>query len=442
MEEQAGQVPAAASGTEVGRRTMRKATWRLIPLISIGYLIAYMDRVNISFAALQMNQQLGFSATVYGLGAGLFFLSYALLEIPSNLMLHAVGARRWLARIMVTWGLLAAGMALVRTPWQFYAMRFLLGMAEAGFFPGVIYYLMLWFPLSMRARTISRFYIALPLSSVVMGGLAGWLLGLNGKGGLAGWQWLFVIEGLPAVAMSLVFWFLLPDKPEDAQWLTEAERDWLLGELRRETEAFGGEDAGAVRRTLKNPRVWLLGLFMMLTLGSNYAFTFSAPAIVQRATGWSAGAVGWFIAGLGVAGAASMLAGAWSSDRLRERYWHGVIPALGMAAGFLACGLSGRATILLPALAASFVAFNALQGASLSIPGTFLGGKSAATGVAAINMVSILGGFLGPYWMGWARDLTGDYQRGLLMLAPAMVLAAGVMLVLRKMGPGKVVRRG
>ena len=204
----------------VGRSAMRKATWRLIPLISIGYLIAYMDRVNISFASLQMNRDLGFSATTYGLGAGLFFLSYAVCEIPSNLMLHAIGARRWMARIMITWGLLAAAMMFVRTPGQFYAMRFLLGMAEAGFFPGVIYYLMLWFPLSMRARTISRFYIALPISSVVMGGLAGTLLGLNGKWGLSGWQWLFLIEGLPAVAMSAVFWFLLPDRPEDAQWLT------------------------------------------------------------------------------------------------------------------------------------------------------------------------------------------------------------------------------
>lgn len=421
----------------MAQSAMRKATWRLIPLISIGYLIAYMDRVNISFAALQMNRDLGFSATVYGLGAGLFFLSYAVCEIPSNLMLHAVGARLWLARIMITWGLLAAGMLFVRTPGQFYAMRFLLGMAEAGFFPGVIYYLMLWFPLSVRARTISRFYIALPLSSVVMGGLAGWLLGLNGKGGLSGWQWLFLVEGLPAVAMSGVFWFLLPDKPADAKWLTAPERDWLLGELKSEAERFDGAGQHRVGTALKNPRIWVLGAFQMVMLGCNYAFTFSAPAIVQRATGWSVGAVGWTIAGFGMIGAAGMLAGAWSSDRLRERYWHAIVPAIAMAGSFLVCGFTGRAVLLLPALCLAFLSFNSMQGAHLSLPGTFLGGRSAAAGVAAMNMLSILGGFLGPYWMGWAKDVTGDYQRGLGMLAPAMVVAAGIMLVLRRMGSGR-----
>jgi len=422
----------------VGRSAMRKATWRLIPLISIGYLIAYMDRVNISFASLQMNRDLGFSATTYGLGAGLFFLSYAVCEIPSNLMLHAIGARRWMARIMITWGLLAAAMMFVRTPGQFYAMRFLLGMAEAGFFPGVIYYLMLWFPLSMRARTISRFYIALPISSVVMGGLAGTLLGLNGKWGLSGWQWLFLIEGLPAVAMSAVFWFLLPDRPEDAQWLTEVERDWLLGELKQEAEHFDVPGQHRIGTALKNPQIWLLGLFQTCMLGCNYAYSFSAPAILQRATGWSAGVVGWTVAGFGVIGAGGMLAGAWSSDRMRERYWHVTLPAVGMAGCFLVSGLTSQAVVLLPALCLAFLAYNAMQGALLSIPGTFLGGKSAAAGVAAINMVGILGGFLGPYWMGWAKDLTGDYQRGLGMLAPVMLLGAGMMLVLRRIAAERV----
>src|ERR1700734_44262 len=205
----------------VGRAALRKAGWRLIPLLALGYCIAHMDRVNISFASLQMNRDLHFSASVYGFGAGLFFVSYAACEVPSNLLLYRVGARWWFARIMLTWGLLAMGMMLVKTPLQFYAMRFLLGMAEAGFFPGVIFYLAQWFPVHMRARAISRFYVSLPLASVLTGAIAGPLLELQGKAGLAGWQWLFLVEGLPAVLLSIVFLVYLPAGPAHAKWLTE-----------------------------------------------------------------------------------------------------------------------------------------------------------------------------------------------------------------------------
>src|SRR5580658_4477210 len=215
----------------IGRSAQRKAGLRLIPVIAIGYGLAFIDRLNLSFASLQMNRDLHFSASVYGFGAGLFFIGYALCEVPSNLALLRFGAKRWLARIMFTWGLLAAAMMFVRTPFEFDTVRFLLGVAEAGFFPGVIYYLTLWFPARMRARAVSRFYIALPLSSTVMGSLAGWLLGLQGKFGLAGWQWLFLIEGLPAACFSVVIFALLPDGPEHAQWLTTEEKAWLKKQL-------------------------------------------------------------------------------------------------------------------------------------------------------------------------------------------------------------------
>src|SRR6202012_1859368 len=210
----------------IGASAQRKAAIRLLPVIAIGYCLAYMDRINISFASLRMNSDLHFSSTVYGLGAGLFFIAYALCEVPSNLLLLRFGPKRWLARIMLTWGLLAAAMMFVRTPWQFYGVRLLLGMSEAGFFPGVLYYLTLWFPATMRARAVSRFYIALPLSSVLMGAVAGWLMGLQGTLGLAGWQWLFLIEGLPAVLFSFVFLGMLPDGPMQAAWLTPEERIW------------------------------------------------------------------------------------------------------------------------------------------------------------------------------------------------------------------------
>ena len=226
--------PARASlpmDDAVGRVALRKAGWRLIPVLALGYGIAYMDRVNISFASLEMNRDLHFSASVYGFGAGLFFVSYAACEVPSNLLLYRVGARRWFARIMLTWGLLAMGMMFVKTPLQFYVMRFLLGMAEAGFFPGVIFYLSQWFPVHMRARAISRFYVSLPLASVLTGAIAGALLGLQGKAGLAGWQWLFLVEGLPAVVLSIVFLVYLPAGPAQAKWLTEDEREWIIHHL-------------------------------------------------------------------------------------------------------------------------------------------------------------------------------------------------------------------
>src|SRR5580693_3235588 len=222
---------ARAEDEAIGRSAQRKAAVHLLPLLAVGYGLAYMDRINISFASLQMNRDLHFSASVYGFGAGLFFIGYALCEVPSNLLLLRFGARRWIARIMFTWGLLAAAMLFVRTPLEFNVLRFLLGMAEAGFYPGVIFYLTLWFPARMRARAVSRFYVSLPLSSVVMGSLAGWLLGLGGKLGLAGWQWLFLLEGLPAAAFSIVILKMLPDSPAHARWLTPEEKTWLQDQL-------------------------------------------------------------------------------------------------------------------------------------------------------------------------------------------------------------------
>src|SRR5580704_17183115 len=218
----------ASSDAAIGTSAMRKATLRLIPLIALGYGAAYIDRVNISFASLQMNRDLHFSATVYGFGAGVFFLSYAACEVPSNLLLYRFGARRWLARIMVTWGIVAMAMVFVRTPNEFYVGRFALGVAEAGFFPGVIFYVAQWFPIELRARSISRFYVAWPLSVVVMGVLAGALMGLDGDLGFKGWQWLFAVEGLPAVILGIVFFFVLPDSPATARWLTGPERNAVL----------------------------------------------------------------------------------------------------------------------------------------------------------------------------------------------------------------------
>ena len=414
----------------VGRSAIRKAGWRLIPIISIGYCLSYMDRINISFASLRMNEDLHFSASVYGLGAGLFFIGYALFEIPSNLLLMRFGAKRWIARIMITWGILAACMMFVRTPLEFNILRFLLGVAEAGFFPGVLYYLTLWFPVEMRARAVSRFYISLPLSSVVMGSLAGWLLGLNGKLGLAGWQWLFLVEGLPTALFSIVILKLLPDTPEDAKWLTREEKDWLGNQLDADsTLAHLGHHDGLLKAIL-SPKVLLFGLSCFCMLSCTYAYGFSAPTILQGATGWSVTNVGYLVAGIGVLGALGMLLNGAHSDRHKERSMHVIIPYCIMAVGYVVASYTHIGWIVVTALAVSYTFLMAAQPPSLAMPMQFLTGRSAAAGIAMLNMIAMFGGFAGPYWMGVMKDATGSYQAGLRGLALPALMAAGFIFIL------------
>jgi ACS family tartrate transporter-like MFS transporter len=423
-----------ASDEQIGRAAVSKASWRLLPLIGLGYGIAYMDRVNISFASLQMNQDLHFSATVYGLGGGLFFLSYALLEVPSNLLLVRFGARRWIARIMLTWGLLAAGMMFVKTPMQFYVMRFLLGAAEAGFFPGAVFYLMQWFPAEHRGRAISRFYIAYPLSSVVMGAVAGSLLNLHGQFGLAGWQWLFLVEGIPAVVLSAVIVVGLPDSPAQATWLTDDERAWIDERLAAERAALGTVTDHGLARALLDPRVWQLGICNLFIMGASYAFILSAPAVLQGATQWSATTVGFVMSLSALLGALAMVLNGWHSDRRRERYLHTAVPLVLMAGAFLAIGLSTAPWIVVPAYAATVIGSNAVQAAFWLIPSDALHGRSAAVGLAAIGSIGMVGSFIGPYAWGVARDFTGSYQAGLLWLALPQLMAATIVLVVRHIG--------
>lgn len=411
-------------------RALRRSTWRILPLIALGYGTAYMDRVNISYAALQMNRDLHLSNTVYGFGAGLYFLSYAACEIPSNLMLYRFGARRWLSRIMITWGVIAMAMLFVRTPMQFYAARFLLGVAEAGFFPGIIYYIFQWYPAAMRARAISRFYIAFPISTVVMGSLAGALMSLQGRLSLAGWQWLFLVEALPAILLGIAFFYLLPDGPRDASWLSEAERIAILTAVAHDTVAAPQHQSTAP--AFRDARVWLIGMVFLCVQAGNSVYSFFAPAIVNSVTGANIANTGFLLAALGVLGAASMLLASIHSDRSGLRYNHVLPWCLLMLAGFVACGVSMSPHIALPALAIVFCSYCAMQGPLWAIPAAFLSGRSAAAGIAAINMIGILGGFVGSYWMGFARDLTGNYQRGLLTMTLPMLTAALIMLYLRR----------
>ena len=427
-----GEPASDSTDAEIGASAQRKAAIRLLPIIAVGYGLAYMDRINISFASLRMNSDLHFSATVYGIGAGLFFIGYALCEVPSNLLLLRFGPRRWLARIMLTWGVLAASMMFVRTPWEFYGVRFLLGISEAGFFPGVLYYLTLWFPAKMRARAVSRFYVALPLSTVVMGVVAGWLMGLQGALGLAGWQWLFLLEGLPAALFSFVILAALPDSPESAAWLTAGEKSWLKRQLAVDSSSAQlGHEAG-VLRALLSPKVWMIGLFFFCALTCSYAYGFSAPAILQAATEWSVGRVGLLIAAFGLAGAAGMLFGGASSDRTGDRVLHCIVPCCVMAAGYFIASYGSPGWLVVVALGTSFVAFMALQAPALTVPTEFLAGRAAAAGIAAMNTITMFSGFLAPYWMGRVKDATGSYNLGLRGLIVPSFTAAVVMFLLTR----------
>jgi ACS family tartrate transporter-like MFS transporter len=422
---------ATQDEARIGRSALSKVSWRLLPLLGIGYGISYMDRVNISFAALRMNADLHFSASVYGLGGGLFFLAYALMELPSNLILAKVGARRWIARIMLTWGVLAAGMMFVRTPMQFYVMRFLLGAAEAGFFPGAVYYLMHWFPAAWRGRAISRFYVAFPLSNVVMGAVAGALMSLHGRLGLAGWQWLFLVEGLPAVLLSGVFLRFLPDAPATAAWLTAPERAWIADRLAGDRAAQAREPDPGLLPTLTSPLVIGLGLVNLLYLGSGYAFSLSAPTLLAQATHLNIANVGYLVAAGGLLGGCAMLANSWSSDTRRERHLHVAVPLvlLAMAYGAMSA-FPAPATFALAYLTAQMAAAG-LAAVYWLIASDRLAGRSAAGGVAAINAIGMIGSFVMPWAWGLLHDATGSYAAGLRLLPIPFLIAAGIILWLR-----------
>jgi ACS family tartrate transporter-like MFS transporter len=333
---------------------------------------------------------------------------------------------------MLTWGVIATGMLFVRTPTQFYLARFLLGAAEAGFFPGVLYYLTQWFPAGHRGRAVSRFYFALPMSAALMGALAGPLLALDGRLGLAGWQWLFLVEGLPAIVMGLVILIVLPDTPSQAAWLSPQERQWLEDHLSpmEAVKPTGHGPEGVLKAAFDRNVLWL-GLSNIFVLGSSYAFGLSAPAVLKGVTDWSAGNVGLFMSGTAIVGALTMLFNGVHSDKYRERYLHAVIPLVIVACAFLAMGISTAIWIVLPAYFVYYTAYAAVQGAFWLIPTDSLRGRSAAVGLAAVGSIGMFGAFTGPIAWGWLKDRTGHFQTGLLTLAFACLSAATLLMAIR-----------
>jgi len=417
--------------SEIERSAMRRIGLRLVPFLILAYFVSFLDRVNVGFAAIQMNHDVGLTATLFGWGAGIFFLGYFLMEVPSNLMLERFGARLWIARIMATWGVISMAMALVQGPWSFIALRFLLGVAEAGFFPGVILYLTYWFPSAYRARIVGIFMISIPISSFLGSPISGALLSLNGWG-LAGWQWLFILEGLPAVLMAgAVLWFL-PDGPRHAAWLPEAERNWLKGRLREESARnaarTGGTGSPSLGTMLRDRRLILFAAIYFGSTASSYGLTFWTPQIVKSygLTNFETGLLN--SVPYGVASVAMILWGR-HSDKVGERRWHLAIPFLVLAAGLAGGTVLSGILPLVGALTVAAVGVYMLKGPFWALATEELPPAAAAASIAAINAVGNLGGFLGPYLIGAIKDATGSFTLALTPLILFALISAGLSLV-------------
>jgi len=392
------------------------------------YVVAYLDRVNVGFARLQMLGDLGFSDTVYGFGAGMFFIGYFTFEVPSNIILHRVGARTWIARIMITWGIVSALFMFIRSPMSFYVLRFVLGVAEAGFFPGIILYLTYWFPSDRRGRMISMFMMAIPLSGILGGPLSGWIMAtFSGIGGLAGWQWLFLLEAAPAVIVGVVVLLYLDNGIRSARWLTPAEKELLERNLAEDNAHI--EPHGSLGAVLADPRVALMCVIYFTIVMGQYGLTFWMPTLVQAAGISGTLKIGLFTAIPYGAGAIAMIFFGRSADRRRERRWHAAGSMLIGAVGMTMSAIAGTNTAV--AIACLTIASTGVFSCAplfWSLPTAFLSGAAAAAGIAAINSIGNLAGFVSPYVVGWLKDLTHSTQAG--MYAVSAVLAAGAIVIL------------
>jgi ACS family tartrate transporter-like MFS transporter len=405
-----------------------KTRRRLVPFLFVLYIIAYLDRVNVGFAALQMNKALGLSASAYGWGAGIFFVSYVIFEIPSNLILARIGARVWIARIMITWGAVSSGMMFVRGPLGFDTMRFLLGAAEAGFFSGIIFYLTRWFPERERANTIAAFMTAVLAAGIVGGPISGALLSFDGALGLAGWQWLFLLEGLPAIALGAIVFRMLPERPRDAGWLTTAERMALEACLEHDLIGRRPQVAG-VGATVRAGRVWLLAIAYFTIPVALYGLSFWLPQILKSVSGGSDFEVGVLSAiPYGVAAIGMVLVGR-HSDRTGERRWHVAIAALVGGLAFAASAFVESLAGSLILLSIATVGFAAMFGPFWTLATSVVDGVGAAAGIALVNSVGNVGGFVGPYLLGYVRETTRSFAAGLIAIG-AVLIAGGALVVI------------
>jgi len=408
-------------------RVVRKLTLRLVPFLFLLYIVAYLDRINVGFAALQMQRQLGLTDTAYGLGAGMFFAGYFFFQVPSNLALQKIGARRWLALLMAVWGVVSCSMALAKGPHSFYALRFLLGAAEAGFFPGVIFYLKNWFPAQARARTVARFMTAAPLSGVIGGPVSGALLGLHLRGNLAGWQWMFLMEGLPAILLGGIVLRFLTDAPEQARWLAPDEREWLLNALRTSST----EVAATTFSALRSGRIWMLAFVYFGLNTVSYGISLWLPNLIKSLSGVSNFLIGALSAIPYIAAAVAMVLVGLHSDNSGERRWHTAIPAFTGAFALVAAAYSTSVTPMIVAISIAVLGVFSMMGPFWAMPTSLLSGTAAAAGIALINSVGNLGGFAGPYVIGLVRTSTGQFKGGLLLVGAALMASGTVVLLVR-----------
>lgn len=419
----------AAALREIRARTIRKTSWRLIPFLVLAYLLNYIDRVNLGFAALEMNRDLGLTATTFGYGAGILFIGYLVFGVPSNVGLHKYGAKIWLAFLLFVWGCISAGMSMITGLTEFLAVRFFLGAAEAGFFPGVIFYLTRWFPADYRGGVISQFMFAQPLALMIGSAVSGWLLTLDGMMGIAGWKWMFILEGLPTAAIGVIAYFYLADGPEKATFLRREEREWLVSQLRDEANAISAAEQISLWKVMSNPKVLLLSLIYISQVLGVYGVNMWLPQIVESFGHMSTVYIGLVSAIPFVAAAFGMLAIGWSSDRRRERKWHMIGAMVLAGAGLVLCGFfNGSLAVSIFLISISSIGFYGCMPVFWTIPPTFLAGAAAAAGIAFINAIGNLGGFIAPIAVGWMKDYTEKFDAGLYFLGIAVLL--GCMLAL------------
>ena len=416
--------------------TFSKVTWRLLPLLFLCYVASYLDRVNVGFAKLQMLQDLKFSETVYGLGAGIFFIGYFIFEVPSNIILHKVGARMWIARIMITWGIISGAMIFVTSPTMFYVMRFLLGVAEAGFFPGVILYLTYWYPSHRRGKITALFMTGIAVSGVIGGPLSGWIMGaMPGVYGLTGWQWMFILEALPSLVLGVVVIFYLKDRIRDAEWLSEDEKCLLEEQIKQE---YTQKEELSVGQMFSNSKVWLSAIIYFCFVMGLYGVSFWLPTIIKTTGVTDPLNIGLLTAIPYAAAAISMILVGRSADKKRERRWHVAIPAFLGCIGLLLSTVYDHNTLLAMA-SLTLAAAGILTTLPLfwSLPTAFLGGTAAAAGIALINSLGNLAGFVSPYLVGWLKDITHSTNAGMFVLAASLVLGGLLTLAV----PAKLVNK-
>ena len=438
VEQVQAQIETEQTSASEGRAILRKIRAHLLPFLFVLYVVAYLDRINVGFAALQMKDQLGFSDAVYGLGAGIFFAGYFLFQVPSNLVLQQVGARRWIAALMVLWGIISASMLFVASARSFYALRFLLGAAEAGFFPGVIFYLRSWFPAASRAGVVALFMTAGPISGVIGGPISGALLDWNQKGGLAGWQWMFLLEAMPAILLGLVAGIYLPDNPKKAPWLRLEEKEWLGKELEQEHLQTKNPTAKVHANWWSKPRLWGFALVYFGLNCCTYGISLWLPSTLKFLSGFPNLMLGFLSAVPYLVAATTMVLVGAHSDRTMERRWHIALSAFSGAVALLVAGVANGVIASVAAFSIALAASSSMNGPFWAMASSKVTAATAAGTIAVINSIGNLGSGFGPYWIGYLRQTTGSFRGGLLSVAIMLALAGFTILRLDRPTPGNV----